>query len=98
MTTDSLRPLPLLSRVAAAIVGGYACSWGFIALTLAGCYALGMPFHDAEHLSTMLGLLLYLMVFCWSFAARQVGRVWALLLGAGALMAAAAALTQHAMN
>ena len=99
MTTALLRPPPLLllSRIAAAVLGGYAFCWGSVALGLAGFYAAGLPFHDAEHLASILGLLLYLAVFCWAFAARRVGRVWALLLGGGALMAGSAALIQRAM-
>jgi hypothetical protein len=99
MTTasPSLRPLPLLSRIAAAVVGGYAFCWGFVALGLAGFYAAGMAFHDAEHLSSILGLLLYLVAFCWTFAVPRVGRAWALLLGGGALMAGIAALIQRAI-
>jgi hypothetical protein len=99
MTTASLplRLLPLLSRIAAAVIGGYAFCWGFIALGLAGFYAAGMAFHDAEHLSSILGLLLYLVAFCWTFAAPRVGRAWALLLGGGVAMAGLAALIQRAL-
>lgn len=92
-----LRPLPLLSRIAAAVFGGYACCWGFVALGLAGFYAAGLPFHDAEHLSSILGVLLYLVVFCWTFAVPRVGRAWVLLLGSGALMAGVATLVQRAL-
>jgi len=95
--SNPLRPPPLASRIAAAILGGYVFCWGFVALGLAAFYASGMAFHDAEHLSAILGVLLYLIVFCWTFAARRVGRVWVVLLAGGALMAAAAALTQRAM-
>lgn len=95
--SNPLRPLPLASRIAAAILGGYAFCWGFVALGLAGFYAAGMPFHDAEHLSAILGVLLFLTVFCWTFAARRVGRVWLVQLAGGASMAAAAALIQRAM-
>lgn len=87
---------PLLSRIGAAVLGGYVFCWGFIVLALAGCYAAGMSFHDAEHLSAMLGVLLYLGVFLWSFAARSLGRVWLLLLGGGGAMAGVAALLQRA--
>lgn len=95
--SNPLRPLPLASRIAAAILGGYAFCWGFVALGLAGFYAAGMPFHDAEQLSAILGVLLFLVVFCWTFAARRVGRVWLVQLAGGASMAAAAALIQRAM-
>jgi len=89
--------LQLLARIAAAIFGGYALCWGFIALGLALLYTQGiLSFHDAEHLSSMLGLLLYLLVFCWAFVARSVSRLWVCLLGGAALMAGAASLLQRA--
>jgi len=95
--STSLRPLPLVSRIAAAILGGYACCWGFVALGLSGMYAAGMAFHDAEHLSGILGVLLFLVVFCWTFSVRRIGLAWAALLGSGALMTGLAALVQRAM-
>lgn len=84
-------------RTLAALVGGYAFCWGFIALGVAGLYALGMPFHDAESLSSMLAFLIYLAVFLWAFVARSLAWVWGVLAGGGALMAAAASLAQTAM-
>ncbi|RZI56348.1 MAG: iron uptake protein [Rubrivivax sp.] len=93
------RPLPLalLSRIAAAILGGYAFCWGFIAIAHSGMYALGMPFHDAEHLSAILGLLLFLVLFLWTFATRRLGVMWAVLLVGGGVMTGAAALIQRAL-
>src|SRR5690606_27450799 len=78
--------LHLALRLACALLGGYAFTWGFI--------ALGMEFHDAEHLSSMLGLLLYLAVFLWAFAARSLRRAAWVLLGGGAVMAALASAVQ----
>ena len=86
--------LAALWRTLAAILGGYAFCWGFIALGVAGFYALGMAFHDAEHLSSILAFLVYLVVFLWAFAARSLVRVWVVLLGGGAFMAGAASLIQ----
>ncbi len=96
---DVRRPqlLPLLSRIAAAILGGYAFCWGFIAIAHSGMYALGMPFHDAEHLSAILGLLLFLVLFLWTFATRRLGVMWAVLLVGGGVMTGAAALIQRAL-
>jgi hypothetical protein len=91
------RVLPLLSRIAAAVLGGYAFCWGVVALGLSGFYAAGMAFHDAEHLSSIVGLLAYLVVFCWAFAARRLSRVWAVLLGGGALMTGVAQLVQRGL-
>ncbi|ACE83831.1 putative iron uptake protein [Cellvibrio japonicus Ueda107] len=85
----------ILIRITAAILGGYVFIWGFIGLALAGLYALGMPFHDAEHLSSMLGFLLYLTVFLWAFAVRSLSRAWLVLVGGGVLMTILASLIQH---
>ncbi|SEL61984.1 hypothetical protein SAMN05216359_11278 [Roseateles sp. YR242] len=89
--------LPLILRITAAVGGGYVFCWGFVALGLAGFYASGMSFHDAEHFSGMLGVLLYLVVFCWTFAAKRLARVWAVLLVGAGVMTGAAALVQRAM-
>lgn len=87
----------LLARIAAAALGGYAFAWGLVALGMAGLFALGMPFHDAEHLTAMLAMLVYLVAFLWAFAARSLPRVWGVLAGGGALMAGAASLLQTAL-
>ncbi|KQP35498.1 hypothetical protein [Pseudorhodoferax sp. Leaf274] len=87
----------LVARIAAAVLGGYAFSWGLVALGMAGLFALGMPFHDAEHLTAMLAMLAYLVVFLWAFAARSLPRVWLVLAGGGAVMAGAASLLQSAL-
>lgn len=93
-----MRPaLPIVLRILAATVGGYLFCWGFMALALAGGYAGGLSFHDAEHLSAMLGMLVYLGVFLWTFAARSVVRVWVTLVAGAGLMAGAAALVQRAL-
>ena len=98
-TRGTSRPLPLqlLSRIGAAILGGYAFCWGLIAIAHSGLYALGMSFHDAEHVSAILGVLLFLVVFLWTFAARRVGLCWAVLLIGGGVMSGAAALIQRAL-
>jgi len=98
--TASLASRPRLHaalRVTAAVLGGYAFCWGFIALATSGLFALGMPFHDAEHLGSILGMLLYLATFLWAFAARRLTRVWLVLAGGGALMAGAASLVQRTL-
>ena len=97
MSTPSLSRSHLLGRITAAVLGGYAFCWGFIALGLALMYAAGMPFHDSEHLSAILGVLLFLVVFCWAFAARSLPRVWLLLAGGGALMTGGAELVKRAI-
>lgn len=84
----------VVSRTAAGVLGGYAFVWGFIALGMAVLFKAGMEFHDAEHLVSILGLLIFLTVFLWSFAARAISRVWIMLLSGGAVMAVAASLVQ----
>lgn len=85
----------IIGRIAAGILGGYAFVWGAIALLHAGLYALGMPFHDAEHLSSIIGFLLYLILFLWAFAAQNLTKVWLIFVGGGLAMTASASLIQH---
>ncbi|MEY1661230.1 iron uptake protein [Isoalcanivorax beigongshangi] len=87
--------LPLLSRSGAAVLGGYAFCWGLIAFGVAAGFTLGMPFHDAERLFSLLALMLYPLLFLWSFSTRHGARLWALLLGGAALMSALASLLQQ---
>ncbi len=100
MSTTPLTPpsrLHIVARIAAAMLGGYAFCWGFVALFIASMFAAGMPFHDAESLSYMLAFLLFLGLFLWAFAARSLARVWGVLAGGGALMSAAAWLIQRTL-
>lgn len=94
-TIVSASRLPATLRIAAAVLGGYAFCWGFIAITVAVGYALGMKFHDAEHLGSILGLLLYLAAFCWAFVTPSLARAWIVLAGGGVAMTVAASLLQQ---
>lgn len=98
MTSARVDRLAVLQRVAAALLGGYAFTWGFIALGLALLFAAGMDFHDAEHLAAILGFLVFLTVFLWAFADRSLARVWGVLAGGGLLMTGAASLVQHLLT
>ncbi|WP_114393495.1 iron uptake protein [Oleisolibacter albus] len=82
-------------RIAAAVLGGYAFTWGFIAFGMASLFALGMPFHDAEHLTAIIGVAVYLALLLWAFAARSLVRVWIVAAGGAGLMAGAASLIQN---
>ena len=97
MAASSLSTRLIISRIGAGVLGGYVFIWGFMALGIAGFYALNMPFHDAESLSSMLGLLLYLVVFLWAFSSAKLSRVWVILVGGGLLMTATGALIQHSL-
>ena len=86
-TTPRSPRLHLAARIAAAVLGGYAFAWGFIASCASLMSAAGMGFHDAEFLGSLLGVLAFLVAFLWTFAARRLWLVWGVLLGGGALLA-----------
>jgi hypothetical protein len=86
-----------LNRIGAALLGGYAFTWGFTALAIAGLVALGVDFHEAETGVLLFAFLVFLGFFLWAFAAASLARVWALLAGGGVLMTAAAWLLQYAI-
>ncbi|MGH6614389.1 hypothetical protein [Sphingomonas sp.] len=90
--------IALSARTLFALVGGYVFCWGVIALCAAGAFALGAAFHDGETLGSILALLLYPAAFLWAFAARGLWRAGAVLVGGGALMAAAASLIQMSLT
>jgi hypothetical protein len=97
MRSDRLRHrdhVALVGRILLAVLGGYAFCWGVVAISAAGTFPLGAEFHDGEMLGWILALLIYPVAFLWAFAARSLWRVGAVLLGGGALMAAAASLIQ----
>jgi hypothetical protein len=83
-------PAALVSRIAAAVFGGYAFTWGFTTLGIALGLAGGMRYAQAQTLMYLLAFLVYLVAFCWAFAARRVGRVWLALAAGGGLMTALA--------
>lgn len=88
---------PTLNLVAASLLGGYAFTWGFTALGIAGLVAFGVEFHDAEAGAHILAFLVFLVAFLWTFTAVRLSRVWALLAGGGLLMTLLAALIQYSL-
>lgn len=88
--THTLSWLPITSRVAASLLGGYAFTWGFTSLVIALGLAAGSDYHESQHLAFLLAFLVYLGAFLWAFAAASLARVWLVLAGGGALMTAAA--------
>ncbi len=88
---ESIRQQPsAISRVLAALVGGYAFTWGFTALGIAGLVAVGVDFHEAETALMLLAFLIFLPLFLWAFASPRQHRVWAVLGGGAVLMTVAA--------
>lgn len=88
--TASPSPGHIVARVAASLLGSWAFVWGFVTLGVAGLVALGLPYDEAYTLAMLLAFLVFLVAFCWSFAAASVVRVWAVLAGGGAAMTAVA--------
>jgi hypothetical protein len=80
----------IASRIAASLLGGYAFVWGFTVLTIALTLAAGMGYDEAQTLAYLLAFLVFLAAFLWTFAARSLARVWAVLAGGGAAMTAVA--------
>lgn len=97
MASSTLSTGHIISRIGAGVLGGYVFTWGFIALMLAGLYALNMPFHDAEALSSILGFLLFLTAFLWAFSAANLKRIWLVLVGSGLLMTGVATLIERSL-
>ena len=87
----------IASRVAAGLLGGYGFVWGFVAFGTALLVSWGMPFDEARSLAYLLAFVVYLVLFCWAFAAASVARVWAVLAGGAVLMTGTAWLLQRAL-
>jgi hypothetical protein len=97
MTASNVSPSRVAWRIAAGMLGGYAFTWGFIALAIGLLFAARMEFHDAEALGYIVGFIVFLVAFLWAFSAHSLARVWLVLAGGGALMAGAAWLVQRTL-
>ncbi|MCK9564245.1 MAG: hypothetical protein M0R02_16145 [Bacteroidales bacterium] len=86
MRAATLTPLHILSRVGAALLGGYCFVWGVTTLGIVLATALGMSFGEARTLFYLLAFLLFVAVFCWAFATASQLRAWLVLAGGGAAM------------
>jgi hypothetical protein len=89
--------LSIVNRIAAALLGGYAFTWGFAAFGIAALVAAGMDFEEAEHATLLLVFLVFLPAFLWAFAGRSLARIWTVLAGGGAVMALAAWFLQRSL-
>lgn len=66
-----------VTRVLAAIGGGYALCAAWVALlSLALPRVTGLAKSEAVVLSAMLGFVAYLLVLLWAFSVRSLGRLW----------------------
>ena len=89
--------LPMVARIAVALLGGYAFTWGLTTFGIAGLVMLGVDFHEAEMLLMLVAFLVFLPLFLWAFASRYLARVAAMLFGGALLMTAAAWCIQRAL-
>ena len=87
--------LHLAARIVAAILGGYGFAWGIVAAGASLMFAAGMDFHDAEFLASLFGVLAFLAVFLWTFAANSMVKVWVVFAGGAAVMTGAALAIQQ---
>lgn len=99
-STDAVRKTPgraVLARIAAALLGGYAFTWGFAAFAMAALVTAGMGFHEAEHAAMLLAFIVFLLAFLGAFAARSLVRLWTVLAGGGLAMTVAAWALQRSL-
>ena len=89
-TRPSLAARQVVSRIAAALLGGYAFVWGVATFGITALVALGVDYGEARTTLMLLAFLVYLGAFLWAFAAASVTRVWLVLAGGGAALTAAA--------
>ena len=78
--------IAIVSRIAASLIGGYAFVWGFTTLGIALGVAAGMRYLEARTLMYLLAFVVFLVVFCWAFAAARLLRIWTVLAGGGVAM------------
>ena len=65
---------PTLSRIVAALIGGYLLTYAF---TAALARLLPMDKVDALVVATLPSFLVYTLVILWAFACRNAWRAWA---------------------
>lgn len=86
------RRVGIVSRFAAAILGGYVFTYGFTALATLVGFAAGLPLSDAQVLAWLLAGFVYLGAILWGFVPRHAWQAWLVLAGGGAAMSAATAV------
>lgn len=95
MNSTTLTRSHIAWRTAVAVLGGYVFTWGIVAAGVTMLFGAGMEFHDAEHLSYIVGILVFLGAFLAAFAARDLRRTALTLVGGGAALTAGAWLLQQ---
>lgn len=90
METTAPGRFGVANRFAAAIFGGYAFAFGFVAIASLAGFVAGLRFSDSQTLAWMLGVIVYLLALLWAFTPRSTAFVWAVLGGGGFVMGALA--------
>jgi hypothetical protein len=90
MAATASQRLNVASRFAAALLGGYAFTFGFVAICSLAGLAAGLRFSDSQTLAWMLGVAVYLVALLWAFTPRSTSLVWGVLGGGGLVMGVAA--------
>ncbi|MBD3633503.1 MAG: iron uptake protein [Methylophaga sp.] len=94
---NSQAALQTTNRIIAAILGGYAFTWGFSVLGITSLVALGIDFHEAETGLSLIAFLVFLGLFLWAFAAKSMIRVWLVLAGGAAIMMLIGTVLQNSL-
>ena len=89
-TLPSFSRAHVVSRIAAAVLGGWLFIWGLTTFGIAVGVNAGMDYDEARMLLYLLAFIVFVVVFCWAFAASSLARVWLVLAGGGAVMTGAA--------
>lgn len=87
---ENMQKRQVVNLVAGSLLGSYVFTWGLTAFGIAGLVALGADFHEAETGMLLVAFVVFLAAFLWSFTAPGMLRVWGILAGGGAAMAALA--------
>lgn len=86
---DLNQRLRVVSRIAAAVLGGYLLANTMI---VALSYSLPLPLREGLMLATMLSYLVYPLAIIWVFAVKSLKRAWLGMLLPSALLALLALL------
>jgi hypothetical protein len=90
--------IPIVARIAAAVLGGYAFVWGFTTLGISFGLAMGATYGDAQTAMYLLAFIVFLVAFIWAFVAARLWRIWAVLAGGGVLMTVCAWLLASSLR
>jgi hypothetical protein len=80
------KPIDALMRITAAVFGGYVFTLGCAVFGITGLVSLGIAYDQARVSLMLIAFLIFLCAFLWSFAAKNLALLFAVLFGGGAVM------------